>query len=302
MIIVRLIGGLGNQLFQYALARRLSVRRGLPIKLDVSGYTGRLDPHDPWPRTCDIVRFRIVAEVATAAEVVRVMRRGWPAPADKLFDCLEAFRAYHRRRRLVEPESLRFTFDPALAARDVRHSVYLDGGFWQCVQYLQGIEDLLRQELRLKAPPLGRTAEYAEELAPGDSVAIHVRRGDYVTAGPSGFGALPISYYERAVRELAHEVPALRLYVFSDDPEWTRAHLHLSHPTTVISRDVDRSACEDLWLMSRCRHHIIANSSFSWWGAWLGRTSRQIVYAPRRYYQNHDRATPDLYPAGWRLL
>jgi hypothetical protein len=302
VIIVRLIGGLGNQLFQYALARRLSVRHGLPIKLDVSWYTRPLDPRDPWRRRCDIVRFRIVAEIATPDDLARVGRRRWLRPARRLLDGLDARRPYHRRRRFVEPEARRFTFDAALADLDVRRAIYLDDGFWQCAQYLQGIEPLLRHELRLRAVPRDEMATYAEEMAGGDSVAVHLRRGDYVTAGVKGFGALPLSYYETAMRELTREVKEPHLYVFSDDPEWAHAHFRLDHPTTVISRDVEQSACEDLWLMSRCRHHVIANSSFSWWGAWLGQDPRQIVYAPRRYYRNHDRATPDLYPAAWRLL
>jgi hypothetical protein len=301
VIIVRLVGGLGNQLFQYSLARRLSVRHGLPIKLDVSGYTRPANPHDPWPRRYDIVRFRIVADIATPDDLARVRRR-WPGPARRILDGLDALRPLHRRRRIVEPEAWRFTFDSALADLDVRRAVYLEGGFWQCARYLEGIEPLLKQELRLKAAPLNGTAACADELARGDSVAVHVRRGDYVASGVNGFGALPLSYYETAVRELTREVKEPRLYVFSDDPEWARAHLRLGHPTTVISRDVEQSACEDLWLMSRCRHHVIANSSFSWWGAWLGQGPGQIVYAPRRYYRNHDRATPDLYPAAWRLL
>lgn len=136
--------------------------------------------------------------------------------------------------------------------------------------------------------------------------AVHtlIRRGDNAHNPPSmrSFGLVPLDYYYTAADRIASEVAEPHFYVFSDDPDWAQANFRLNFPTTFVTHNDDWRNYEHLRLMNRCRHHIIANSIFSWWGAWLGKKPEQIVYAPRKYYQYLDRPTSDLYPTEWRLV
>lgn len=133
-----------------------------------------------------------------------------------------------------------------------------------------------------------------------ESVSVHVRRGDYVTlASASAYhGLCTLDYYHRAIRHVAERVANPTLFVFSDDPEWTKANLHSPFPTHYVDHNPAGKAFQDLRLMSLCRHHILANSSFSWWGAWLSRSNGGLVIAPERWYAV-NRPTPDLIPARW---
>ena len=136
-----------------------------------------------------------------------------------------------------------------------------------------------------------------------DSVMVHVRRGDYVSlaAAAANHGTCTPEYYRAALDLLRQTVPAPTLFVFSDDPAWATANLRFDVPTRYVSHNPPSEPDQDLRLMSACRHAIIANSSFSWWGAWLGQGERRVVIAPSRWFAD-GRPTPDLIPTDWRTL
>ena len=144
----------------------------------------------------------------------------------------------------------------------------------------------------------------AAEIAACNAVSLHVRRGDYA-ADPvvtSMHGLCPLDYYDRAVEYVLGRVSDPAFFLFSDDPDWVREHLKLRGSVSVVDHNGPDSGSEDLRLMSLCRHHIIANSTFSWWGAWLDPRPDKLVIAPKRWFADESLDTSDLLPAGWVKL
>ena len=194
-----------------------------------------------------------------------------------------------------------FQFDPALL--ELRAPVYLDG-YWQSERYFSSIAVLLRQELTAKAPLDPKNEALARSIDAVNAVSLHVRRGDYVDnpATTRFHGVCSLDYYQRAIDYISLRVEAPHLFVFSDDPQWTRANLRYAAATTFVDANPPDRGYRDMGLMARCRHHIIANSSFSWWGAWLNPSCEKIVIAPDRWFSAARNDTRDLIPPGWVRL
>lgn len=298
VVIVSLTGGLGNQLFQYALGRRLARDNGFGLELDTSGYEGHEPDSTQGVRICSLQHFNIKAELVGRKEVGSVCWRGW------LDSMIQRFKPYYARRSIEEPRNKSFVYDARLVRRRLRHSICLRYGFWQSEKYFLPIEQEIREELTFRNPPSGLNAVMASEIADDPvSVAVHVRHGDNASLSTCKLGVLPLSYYDKAIEDIHRQVENAHFYVFSDDPNWARSSLNMANAyVTFVNHNDARHDYEDLRLMSLCKHHIIANSTFGWWGAWLARHDRQIVYAPRRYYPELDIANPDLYPKEWRLI
>jgi hypothetical protein len=279
IVIVRLAGGLGNQLFQYAAGRALARARGARLLLDVSGYD-----NERLGRQYRLDRFRVRARAIRSGGLLGRVRR-------RVQRCLP-----QRWRRLVFTEE-KLSFDSRLL--EIDRSVELRG-YWQSERYLAGIAPMLRQELTFRDPPAGANAALAKEIAGVEAVCVHVRRGDYVTN--SSHVVLPAAYYRSAVEHIKETVPAPHYYVFSDAIPWCREHLPLPGPATFVDHNGPEADYEDLRLMSLCKHHVIANSSFSWWGAWLAEWPEQVVVAPGQWFANPSRTTHHLIPDRWERL
>jgi hypothetical protein len=200
----------------------------------------------------------------------------------------------------------RFSFDPTVL--DAPRNVYLDG-YWQSEKYFKEIENVIRREFCFKTEPERRNGETANRIKAVNAVCVHVRRTDYVSdpATNQFQGLCPLEYYREAVRLIASRVSKPRFFVFSDEPDWAQANLELEGPTIFVTGNDLEKGYEDLRLMALCRHHIIANSSFSWWGAWLS-NSKGIVVAPKKWFKstkwlnNTELDTSDLIPTGWFRL
>jgi len=192
-----------------------------------------------------------------------------------------------------------YHFDPDVLR--ARGNVYLQG-YWQSEKYFKDIEDLIKTELALETRANAQNTIMAGRIRSSkNSVSVHVRRGDYVTDvhSASVHGVLDVHYYVAATEYLRQQVHEPVLFVFSDEPGWCKAHLSLGCPTVFVDVNSTDHAYEDLRLMSLCRHHIIANSSYSWWGAWLGAASDKIVCAPTMWFRRKEVNTEDLLPASW---
>lgn len=285
MVIVRLMGGLGNQLFQYAAGRALAHRHGVALKLDLASFAAST------LRRYALDAFNITAGIATAEEVARLYPH---TLAGRVRRRLELLLPTHRRRYYREPRGRRNT-GPVRLGPDV----YLHG-YWQSEKQFESIAPLLRKELTLRDGQGFERQPLVQAVDGGDSVSLHVRRGDYVSAPRTAavHGTCSLAYYRAALAAIETRLPRPRLFVFSDEPGWARAELDLGHPTTHVSGG-GLSDAEELLLMSRCRHHVIANSSFSWWGAWLDARPDAIVVAPRRWFADPSRPTRDLLPPAW---
>ena len=163
---------------------------------------------------------------------------------------------------------------------------------------------MVRAEFTFREEPKEEDRGMIQRIRATTAVAVHVRRGDYVSE-PSTHavhGTCALDYYERAAQLIAAQSEHPHFFVFTDDPAWARAHLQLPFPSTLVSETVGERDCEDLRLMSRCQHFIIANSSFSWWGAWLGSHPGKVVVAPQRWFATDVHDTRDIVPPGWTRL
>jgi hypothetical protein len=289
VITVRLIGGLGNQMFQFAAGRRLALHHGVPLRLDL-GWFGNQGPDDT-ERTYELGVF------AGDSAAVKA-RLQLPEPRNRRELAWQRLGERLGRRSHVVRQSGN-AFDPAvLHAPDGAHLV----GYWQSERFFVDHAETIRADFTLVEPlsAPAQTTLRAIAQAPA-SVSLHVRRGDYVT-NPHALryhGTRGADYYSRAVELVCERAGGpLELFVFSDDPDWCERELQLGHPTTVVRGNPGH---EDLMLMSRCRHHVLANSSFSWWGAWLDPARAGIVVAPSPWAQQAD-DFDDIYLESWLRL
>lgn len=288
MVIVRLAGGLGNQMFQYAAGRAVAHRNQTQLKLDISALERDA------ARSYRLHHFKIVESIATPDEVARLTKKGrglW----NRISRRVERYLPTHKRSVFAQ----RFDhFDPDILR--LRRSVYLVG-YWQSEKYFKDIEHIIRQDFIFRHTPDDENQKLTRIIANTNSVTLHIRRGDYVS-NPRffrKFGVCALEYYQIGVAKVAEKVQNPHFFVFSDDIDWTRDNLRLQYPLTFVAHNNVDKDYEDLRLMSLCKHHIIANSSFSWWGAWLCTNPEKIVMAPKRWFKEPGRDTRDLIPDSW---
>ncbi|RKF16296.1 alpha-1,2-fucosyltransferase [Roseovarius spongiae] len=281
-ITVRLFGGAGNQLFQYAAGRALADHLGCALALDSRYVAASRDRGDAFAHFAQ-ARFR--RDVALP-----------PAKSDGMVR-YALWRALGRDPRIFRER--RQGFDPVFF--DLKPGTYLHG-YWQSPRYFAQIEDQLRRDLAFTTPLDPANAEMAARIdAAALPVALHVRRGDYV-AGDS-YAACPPDYYRRAAARIAEGASAApTCFVFSNDPGWARANLALGLETVIVDINDEATGHFDMALMARCAHNVIANSTFSWWGAWLNPNADKTVIAPRTWFAKAKLHNPDLCPPGWLRL
>lgn len=293
-VFVRLIGGLGNQLFQYATARSLAERHQVGVKLDISGFgSGNL-------RKFELGSYPIKATIATTKETAAFGATRLLSP--KLFShpmmTIKQMLETKRDRWYREPH---FHFDPMLALQEP--PILLEG-YWQSERYFAEIWDLLRIELTPTNGLEPENAVLAEQIRDCAAVSLHVRRGDYVSDPTTNayHGVCSLTYYQSAINYVAERIENAHLFVFSDDAAWTRENLKTSVPATFVEANPPDRGFRDMQLMTCCRHNIIANSSFSWWGAWLNASSDKIIVAPQKWFAVNEKNTDDLIPDSWIRL
>jgi hypothetical protein len=268
-VISRIKGGLGNQLFCYAAARRLALVNDAELVIDdITGFVRDSFYH----RRYMLDQFHIPVRKATSGERFEPFeryRRG-------LAKLINQSRSFHQRSYL-EQEGV--VFDHRLFDFKVNGTVYIDG-YWQSELYFKDVAEVIRQDLRIVPPSDSANQSLAEEIRASLAVAIHVRW--FNTPGESAQHNVAVDYYRRAVVAMEGRLSKPYYYIFSDNPDAARTKLMLpeSRTTFVSHNREDEYAYADLWLMSQCKHFIIANSTFSWWGAWLGEKEGTIVICP----------------------
>lgn len=285
MIIVRISGGLGNQMFQYALGRHLSHIHGTLLKFDISGFkSGNL-------RRYALGCFKIDAEIASSQEV-DILTASQPGIVDRLFHN----KPKPAKSHIVEGKS--FQFKPNILKTP--DNIYLDG-YWQSEKYFKGITEIIRKEVSIKTEQTGRNREVADLISSVNAVSLHIRRGDYVSNPKTqqSHGNCSVDYYLRCIDELTQMIKEPHFFIFSDEPQWARENLKLDYPVTVLDHNGEDQAYEDLRLMTQCKSHIVANSSFSWWGAWLNPNKNKIVFAPKQWFAHKKWSDRDVVPDGW---
>jgi len=290
MIIVRLNGGLGNQLFQYAAARTLSILHHTELKIDTTIF----EEHKL--RQYRLSPFLIQETFATTEEIAKVRRIRHNRVARLAGYLVQALTPYYRRPVFAEAHLGPYDRNILKTPRDV----YLDG-YWQSEKYFAGCADILRKELTVRFDQDPQSREVAARIRHTPSVSIHVRRADYVanSATYRTHGTCSRDYYDQCVSLIAERVSDPHFFVFADDFAWAKENLQFNHRTTFVTHNASARDYEDLRLMSTCRHNITANSSFSWWGAWLNNNPAKIVLSPLRWFNDPRHDTRDLLPESW---
>ncbi|WP_303784432.1 alpha-1,2-fucosyltransferase [Azovibrio restrictus] len=292
MVVIRLVGGLGNQMFQYAAALGLAVQQGRVLRLDVSAF----EAYRTWPYQLDCLKVPqdLYTGTPLAGPVSRSLR-------DRVLRKLKGGYSF-REGVYQEPH---FHFDPEFFSL-TGEEILLDG-YFQSPRYFEGAEALLRERFQPRGALTETATRWAAKIdASPCSVSLHVRRGDYLTATASAVHtALDRGYYDRAVALMQDLVgPRAEFFLFSDEPDFI-AQVFVDLPRAHVVRSDPSAPWEDMFLMARCKHNIIANSSYSWWGAWLNPSQDKRVIAPARWFTPDKLATCnvlDLYPDDWILL
>lgn len=244
-MIVKIFGGLGNQMFQYAYGRNLELN-GKKIVFDISFFSGHKYKSDT-ARNYKLDKFNI----KTQAE--------FSIKHHQIFDLFIKI----KRRLGLETDQ-----------------------YFQNEQYFKNIADIIRQEFTLKSSLSVKAQEILNQIKNSQSVAIHIRRGDYITDKKTNeyHGVCDLNYYKKAITIIKSKCQQPTFFIFSDDIEWAKANM--SGENMVIVSDLTIEDVEEMFLMSQCQHNIIANSSFSWWGAWLNNNQDKIVIVPKKRFNN----------------
>jgi hypothetical protein len=302
MIIAKLRGGLGNQMFQYAFGRHLAQKQYSVIKLDLSAV-GK-GKYRPYSLHC----FNIQKQIANKTDINFFMRGKYLTQFKKLSYVLLRKIGYqnkinsllHKGEIIIEEFGDFSKYNHNIINKT--GSLYLIG-FWQTEKYFLPIRNILLREFTIKYTQDSKNKQLSEIVQGCNSVSVHVRRGDYISNSDffKFHGVCSIDYYIKAADYIAQLIDDPHFFIFSDDPLWTKSNIDLPYTTHFIDHNANQDY-EDLRLMSQCKHNIIANSSFSWWGAWLNQNPAKVICAPRQWYKNENINTTDLIPLDWVKL
>jgi Glycosyl transferase family 11 len=291
MVIVRIKAGLGNQMFQYAVGRSLALQKGTDLVMDNGLY--EIDTF----RKFELARFKISGKFLSRPRRMleeQLQRR----KLKPLRSVLETIR-FPLVPTYIQDLQKGFDRRPEESDRDL----YLDG-FWQSEQYFKSIRDLLLKDFTFKEDPDPENSRMLSCIDSSNAVCVHIRRGDYVStaSGRERHGVCSMDYYCSALDHIRQRTVDPVFFIFSDDPEWVVSDFPKIESATIVSHNVGRNDIEDMRLMMRCRHFIIANSTFSWWAAWLSRHPGKIVIAPKVWYASPTLSDADLVPENWVRL
>ncbi|MCX6735937.1 MAG: alpha-1,2-fucosyltransferase [Candidatus Parcubacteria bacterium] len=268
MIIVKLFGGIGNQMFQYALGRGLSLDQKTELAFDLSWYKNSPD------RQFTLENFNISGKPITTFQKINSLSV----------------------QRIKESS---FAFDSKILSTE--KNVFLDG-YWQSPKYFEGIEDILKKDFTLKDVQDEKYETLLKKISRVNSVSLHIRRGDYLSEkNVRVYENCPHEYYEKAIKYIKERMGDIELFVFSDDMDWVKKNIRFDFLVTFVS-DFGFTDCQELILMSKCRHNITANSTFSWWGAWLNQNKGKIIVTPKKWFIKERERERDLIPSLWIKL
>lgn len=278
MIISDIVGGLGNQMFQYAVARSLSLEHGVSLRLNTDAFR-YVRQHQGYllPTLFDLE----IVEASTADLAAVLGPQWWILPRRLIRD--RRF-AIFRGRRFHEHD---FQASPALERKRLGVPGYLQG-WWQSEVFFEQHKEIIANDFRFQLPMDDRSAAVAKDMRTCNSVAVHVRRGDYVSTpeAAASYEVCKPEYYRRALAQIAATSAVDKVYFFSDDIAWVESSIRVDYPHEFVTHNIGQHSYRDMQLMAHCKSHVIANSSFSWWGAWLAEAwghSNGTVVAPARW-------------------
>lgn len=282
-IIVKFNGGLGNQMFQWAFARMQEITNDMDVYFDMSYFSkGYARPYQ--------------------LNIFNISPKFIEDPITKLkLSIIWIFREFFNRRKvfgLTLFSEKQFNFDPTISK--IEPNTYVEG-FFQSEKYFKSIEEQLKEDFKFIEPLSSENKAMLNRILAKNSIGIHIRRGDYVEKARyvDKYAACSLDYYKRGVEHIAKFYPEPNLFVFSDDIPWARKNLVLPYKTIYVSHNSGKNGYEDMRLLSLCTHNIIANSSFSWWAAWLNNNPNKIVIAPKKWFKDDNVIQTDIIPEDW---
>jgi len=278
MLIVRLQGGLGNQMFQCAFAYMLSIKNKEHFLLDTS-------------------LFREVSTTSRSFELDKFESRLQTVDLSFLFNRL----VYIKARGLQHCDELCFEFN----SHHLTFRNTIVTGYFQSEKYFKDFRGEILKLFSFNPKLLSNaTLNVANKIKHSNSVSIHIRRGDYISdsATFNFHGCCTMDYYNKAANLISKSVPDCNFFVFSDDIEWAKKNIKLEGVMHFISHNTGKDSYQDMYLMSLCKHNILANSTFSWWAAWLNTYKNKIVITPKNWFRNEVINTKDLIPADWTKI
>lgn len=287
MVIVKLMGGLGNQMFQYSLARAL-LANGKDVRIDCSGFQSQAK--EDTVRNYELDRFNIKVDKASEEEVSHYNNK-----IQKLLYYIQTITGFKISKLLIESEHCYF---PQITQMDEKYLI----GYWQSEKYFTSIRDKLIQDFSFDDIQLSeKNVQLRNEiLSVKNPVAVHIRGGDYNNSNNrSIYGNIcTAEYYHKAFEYIESRLDDVIYYLFTNDLEWAKQIISLNTPQVkVVDWNIGEDSWIDMYIMSLCKHNIIANSSFSWWSAWLNQNQDKIVIAPKRWQNGND--IKDIVPEQW---
>ncbi|MEO5646620.1 MAG: alpha-1,2-fucosyltransferase [Candidatus Paceibacterota bacterium] len=287
MIIVRLAGGMGNQMFQYAAGNVLAMKNNVPLGLDTSFLLDRTPIPNFTFREYNLGEFNIDARVVKNKEVPFLYRHHFSGMLMRYGD-------YVRRKFFNSPGKERKEYSFDVRVLSLGPDAYLEG-WWQNPAYFSDSREILLKDFTLKHPS-EKITRLVADISSEHSVCVHVRRGDYL--GNTFHETVGVDYYKKAIETIATTRKIERIYVFDRDSiEWCEENLLFDYPTRYIKNDISMAEC--LTLMKSCRHLVLANSSLSWWAGWLGNGQDKIVVAPKKWVNDTSVNTEEVIPKEW---
>jgi hypothetical protein len=279
-------------MFQYANGRALSILKQEPLYVDLQDFKGYSLHHGF--QLNDV--FNLHVQVAD----LKLLNASLGIRAQKFLRSLlkrPLLKLLRGNQLVIEPH---FQYWPAI--NDLSPDCYLYG-YWQSEKYFQSIEEIIRSDFQFCLPLDTRNALLASEIQNTLSVSIHIRRGDYLSNYRTSkiMHVCDIGYYQKAIHYLSEQLKDPVFFIFSDDMMWVKKNLSVPGEIRFIDHNFGKESYRDMQLMSLCKHNIIANSSFSWWGAWLNANPNKLVVAPRIWFVNNN-DDRDLIPEKWTRL
>jgi hypothetical protein len=291
MVTALLSGGLGNQMFQYAAAKSLAARLDTSFAIDLYPFAKKTKATIR-PYELDIFNIGCVPHVSSLKGKVATKARPF----------IQKHRDFFQQFGILT-DTYAILYQPVFES--ISGNIILSG-YFQNEKYFEKIAEALRTDFTFKKTLTDKNLAISGQLKATNSVAIHIRRGDYLKANSqSNFITLDKVYYKKAIEAILGRVENPAFFVFSEDFDWIKENLDFdNHPVTFIDWNKGRDSYIDMQLMSLCKHNIIANSSFSWWGAWLNNNRDKMVIAPERWFREEqkNKLLDDFYPKGWNKL
>lgn len=295
MIISRLNGGLGNQMFQYSLGMVLSKLNKSELYLDLSLYNNQNKVDTP--RNYEL---NIFSNTVSNKAPSKILSRFTQSHKLKFF-----LNHYFKLNLSLYPknwireDSHRFQQEILRLKGD-----YLLDGYWQTEKYFKKYRKQILKDFTFPKKTSKKNKLIINQIKKKNSISVHVRRGDYVTNEKTNkyHGVCSVDYYKEAINIINKQIKNPWFVVFSNDLNWCKKHLTVPKNSLFISHNTKKNSFEDMRLMSLCKHNIIANSSFSWWGAWLNRNNDKIIIAPKKWFRGIKISEVDIIPSNWKTI